>query len=253
MEENTMSESLPPVAIVSGGSRGIGRATVLRLAEEGYDVGFCYQTSGDAAAELASQAAKFGTRVVATQVDVCDSAAVRAWVAGTERELGPIVAAVTSAGITRDGPLVTMSDQNWSAVVDTNLSGVYHVCRAVTFGMMKRRRGAIVNLSSVSGLYGNATQTNYAAAKAGIIGLSRSLAKEVGRYGIRVNAVAPGLIDTEMTQVLPEQVAQRFRESIALGRMGTAEEVADLVAFLLSARASYVTGSVVEIHGGIAI
>lgn len=248
-----MGEEAARIAVVSGGSRGIGRATVLRLAEDGFDVAFCYRSSDEVADELVVAASKYGTRVVATRVDVTDSDAVRAWIAGTERDLGPIYAAVTSAGITRDGPLVVMPDESWNAVIETNLNGVYHVCRAATFGMMKRRRGCIVNISSVSGVYGNPRQTNYSAAKAGIIGFSRSLAKEVGPYGIRANAVAPGFIDTDMTQALPGKVVDRMRDAIALGRMGTAGEVADLVTFLVSDRASYITGAVVEIHGGIAI
>jgi 3-oxoacyl-[acyl-carrier protein] reductase len=248
-----MDEGAPRLAVVSGGSRGIGRATVLRLAEEGFDVAFCYRADEDAAQQVTVEAGKWGTRVVATRVDVTDADAVRAWISGTEREVGPISVAVTSAGITRDGPLVTMSDDNWRAVLHTNLDGVYHVCRAATFGMMKRRRGCIVNISSVSGVYGNAKQTNYSAAKAGIIGFSKALAKEVGRYGIRANVVAPGFIDTDMTDALSGPVAERVRDSVALGRMGTAEEVADLVAFLASDRAAYITGSVVEIHGGISL
>ncbi len=248
-----MSDDGPRIAVVSGGSRGIGRATVLRLAEDGFDVGFCYQSNEDAAHAVVAEAGEHGTRVVATRVDVSDSAAVRRWITDTEADLGPIAAAITSAGITRDGPLVTMSDDNWTAVIDTNLTGVYFVCRAAAFGMMKRRRGCLVNISSVSGVYGNAKQTNYAAAKAGIIGFSKSLAKEVGRYGIRANVVAPGFIETDMTQALSGPAAERALAGVALGRMGSASEVADLVAFLVSDRASYITGSVMEIHGGISI
>ncbi|MGW4466807.1 3-oxoacyl-ACP reductase FabG [Micromonospora sp. NPDC004704] len=248
-----MDEGASRLAVVSGGSRGIGRATVLRLAEEGFDVAFCYRADEESAHQVTVQAGKWGTRVVASRVDVTDADAVRAWISRTEREVGPISVAVTSAGITRDGPLVTMSDDNWGAVMRTNLDGVYHVCRAAAFGMMKRRRGCIVNISSVSGVYGNAKQTNYSAAKAGIIGFSKALAKEVGRYGIRANVVAPGFIDTDMTDALSGSVSERIRDSVALGRMGTAEEVADLVSFLASDRATYITGSVVEIHGGISI
>lgn len=242
-----------PVALVSGGSRGIGRATVLRLAEDGHDVAFCYRTSDDAAKELIREAGAFGGRVTGTRVDVTDAGDVRAWVAATEQELGPIAVAVTSAGITRDAPLVMMRDDQWTEVIDTNLNGVYHVCRAAAFSMMKRRRGVIIAISSVAGVYGNAGQTNYAATKAGIIGFSKALAKEVGRYGVRANVVAPGFIDTDMTGELTGEAADRMRTSTALGRLGTADEVAHLVGFLASDRAGYITGSVLEIHGGISI
>jgi 3-oxoacyl-[acyl-carrier protein] reductase len=248
-----MSDNASRVAVVSGGSRGIGRAIVLRLAEDGFDVSFCYRSNVEAAEELVAMAGKFGTRVTMTQADVADPVAVRAWITEAEAELGPVEVAVTSAGITRDGPLVTMTDETWLSVVDTNLNGASHVCRAASFGMMKRRKGCLINLTSVSGVYGNARQTNYSASKAGIIGLSKALAKEVGKYGIRVNAVAPGFIDTDMTAAMPASATAKISERIALGRMGTAEEVADLVGFLASDRAAYITGAVLEIHGGISL
>jgi 3-oxoacyl-[acyl-carrier protein] reductase len=144
-----------------------------------------------------------------------------------------------------------MSEDDWNDVLRTNLDGTYHMCRAVAFSMMKRRSGAIVNLSSVAGIYGNATQANYAASKAGIIGLSKAMSKELGRFGIRVNVVAPGFIATDMTEGLTEAVKRKAVEHIPLGRMGTAEEVAHLVAFLASDRAAYMTGSVVSVDGGI--
>jgi 3-oxoacyl-[acyl-carrier protein] reductase len=242
-----------PVALISGGSRGIGRAAVLKLAADGYDVSFCYHSSQDAAQVLAKEAEALGARVLHHRVDVSDAQAVRDWVTATEQELGPVDTAVTSAGITRDKGLVMMSDDDWSSVLSTNLDGVFHVCRAVTFGMMKRRGGSLVNISSVAGVHGNATQTNYAASKAGIIGFSKSLAKEVGRYGIRVNAVAPGFVDTDMVAAVPERLRDQALAAVALGRMGTAEEVAELVAFLAGPRAAYITGSVFHIDGGIAL
>ncbi|MEO3871994.1 3-oxoacyl-ACP reductase FabG [Nonomuraea sp. B12E4] len=241
------------VALVSGGSRGIGKAIVLRLAGEGFDVAFCYRSDERSALELAEIAAKAGGRVVATKVDVTDATSVRAWVGGVERELGPVDVAVTSAGITADAPLALMADESWHRVLDTNLSGVYHVCRSVVVGMMKRRSGSVVTLSSVSGVYGNAAQTNYSASKAGIIGFTRALAKEAGRYGVRANVVAPGLIETGMTQALKEPARKKALAAIPLGRFGTPEEVAGLVSYLASPQASYVTGSVLEIHGGLAI
>ncbi|RFU88311.1 3-oxoacyl-[acyl-carrier-protein] reductase [Streptomyces triticagri] len=241
------------IALVSGGSRGIGKSVVLRLAEDGHDVAFCYHSNQDAAEQLAKQAAEFGTRVTATRCDVADSAAVRDWYAATERELGPVDVAVTSAGITRDRPLVLMRDEDWADVLRTNLDGVYHVCRAAAFSMSKRRSGAIVNLSSVTGISGNVGQANYAATKAGIIGFTKTLAKELGPRGVRANAVAPGLIDTDMVGDMQEAAVTRLLKNVPLGRFGKPEEVADLVAFLASDRAAYITGSVFEIHGGITV
>ncbi|MBX7553608.1 3-oxoacyl-[acyl-carrier-protein] reductase [Streptomyces sp. tea 10] len=249
----TESTRTPPVALVTGGSRGIGRATVRALARDGHDVAFCYRSDDEAARVLEKEADGFGVRVRGTRVDVADGAAVRSWIETVEETLGPIDACVTAAGITRDNPLVLMEDEQWRQVLDTNLDGVYHVCRAVVFGMMKRRGGAIVNLSSVAGVYGHGTQTNYSASKAGIIGFSRALAKETGRSGIRVNAVAPGFIDTDMVAEMNDKARTDALKSIPLRRMGTAEEVADLVAYLVSDRAAYITGAVLQIDGGITL
>ncbi|MFC5722935.1 3-oxoacyl-[acyl-carrier-protein] reductase [Streptomyces gamaensis] len=240
-----------PVALVTGGSRGIGRAVVARLAADGFDVAFCYRSHSGAADAAAEEARAAGARVHARQVDVADAAQAKDFVASAAEELGPLSAVVTSAGITRDRPLALMTEQEWREVLETNLSGTYNICRAAVFPMMKQRGGAVVTLSSIAGVNGNATQTNYAASKAGIIGFTLSLAKEVGRYGIRANVVAPGLITTDMTAELPEAVTKQLVESIPLGRAGTPEEVADLVSFLVSDRAAYLTGQVVEINGGL--
>jgi 3-oxoacyl-[acyl-carrier protein] reductase len=241
------------VAVVSGGSRGIGAATVLRLARDGWDVGFCYRSDEEAARRVEKAAGELGVRVLAARADVASAAQAKEFVLRTEEQLGPIRAAVGCAGITRDRPLALMEDADWHEVMETNLDGVFHLCRAAVFPMMKRRCGAVVTLSSVSGVYGNASQVNYSASKAGIIGFTKALAKEVGRYGIRANSVAPGLIETDMTAGLTPTVRTRLLDSVALGRFGTAEEVADLVAFLVSAQAAYITGTVLEVHGGIAL
>ena len=215
-----------PVALVTGGSRGIGRAIVRELARAGHDVSFCYRACSEGAREVQREVRELGARVLAQTTDVADIAAVQALVESTERELGPIDVAVACAGITRDGPLVMMTEADWNDVLRVNLDGVYHVCRTVVFGMMRRKRGVILNISSTAGVYGSPAQSNYSASKAGIIGFTRALAKEVGRYGIRANVVAPGFIETDMTAVLNKRAQERATDSVPLRRFGQPDEVA---------------------------
>jgi 3-oxoacyl-[acyl-carrier protein] reductase len=248
-----MPDSRRPVALVSGGSRGIGRQVVTQLARDGFDVAFCYQANEDAARLVAKEAGELHATVFARRVDVTDRQAMERFVRDGEVELGPIRAVVSCAGIIRDNPLPLMTADDWNSVVQVNLTGTYHLCRAAAFRMMKRRGGAIVTLSSVAGVFGNAGQTNYSATKAGIIGFTKALAKELGPYGVRANAVAPGFIDTDMVAGLSPDRRRAMVEHIPLDRFGRAEEVADLVSFLVSDRAGYITGQAFGIDGGLVL
>jgi 3-oxoacyl-[acyl-carrier protein] reductase len=240
-----------PFALVTGGSRGIGAAVALRLAEDGLDVAFCYQANHAAADRVASQISRAGARVLAHQADVSDPGMMREFVARAVASLGELSVIVTCAGIIQDGLLPRMRQDQWRTVVDVNLGGTVNTCQAAAGLLGERGAGSIVTLSSVAGRYGNAGQTNYSASKAGIIGFTLSLARSHGRHGVRANVVCPGLIDTDMTRDLSSRARADITQQIPLGRLGAAEEVAELVSFLASDRSGYITGQVLGVDGGI--
>jgi len=239
------------VALVTGGSRGIGASIALRLAAEGATVAINYYPGceGDAAA-VVTQIESAGGRASAFPGDVSDPASCAACLDAVLSELGALDILVNNAGITRDGLIVRMSDEDWGAVIATNLSGVFYMTRAAGRVMMKARTGSIVNIASVVGMMGNAGQANYSAAKAGVIGLTKTTARELASRGVRCNAVAPGFIETDMTAKLSEAVREALMGQIALGRLGSPEDVASAVVFLVSDDASYVTGQVLAVDGG---
>ena len=238
-------------ALVTGASRGIGAACAVALARDGYDVAIGYVRDADGAARTAAAVEALDRRAWTRQVDVADEESAIGFVAGAEEALGDLVAVVLNAGITRDGLALRMSAEDWGAVLRTNLDGAFFTARAAMRGMLKRRAGSIVAVSSVVGIGGNAGQANYAAAKAGMIGMAKSLAKECGGRGVRVNAVAPGYIETDMTAELGEEQRRRLLDATPLARLGTPDDVAGAVAFLCSPAAAYITGVVLPIDGGL--
>jgi 3-oxoacyl-[acyl-carrier protein] reductase len=243
-----MSKSLQgEIALVTGASRGIGAAIAAELAEQGATVIGTATTESGAAAIGEQLAAAGGHGRV---LNVTDSAAVDALIDGIAKEFGTVSILVNNAGITRDQLLMRMREEDWSAIIDTNLTSVYRTSKAVMRGMMKARKGRIVNIASVVGLTGNPGQSNYAAAKAGIIAFSKSLAREIGSRGITVNVVAPGFIDTDMTRALPEEQKQALLGQIALGHLGQAGDIAKAVGFLASPFAAYITGETLHVNGG---
>ena len=241
------------VALVTGGSRGIGRAVCLELARQGADVAVNYAGNEAAAQETAQACRELGVRAVVLRADVADAAACDAMVAQVLEQLGRLDILVNNAGITRDGLMLRMPEADWDAVLDTNLKGAFHCMRASYKTMMRQKSGRVVNISSVVGLRGNAGQTNYSASKAGLIGLSKSLAKELASRGVTVNAVAPGFIETDMTAAMPQAAKDAMMPTIPMQRLGAPEDVAKAVAFLASDEAAYVTGQVLAVDGGMAM
>ena len=238
------------VALVTGASRGIGRAIALRLAEEGAKVAINYAGNVKAAEEVKAAIEEKGGKALLVQADVSDSAAAEAMVASVVEAFGTVDILVNNAGITWDALFARMKEEDFNAVINTNLKGVFHCTKAVTKLMMKQRSGRIVNMASVVGVTGNAGQANYSAAKAGVIGFTKSVARELAGRGITVNSVAPGFIETDMTAVLSDKVKEAMAEDIPLKRAGKPEDVANAVLFLASDNAAYITGQVLHVDGG---
>ncbi|MBM7854396.1 3-oxoacyl-[acyl-carrier protein] reductase [Desulfohalotomaculum tongense] len=238
------------VALVTGSSRGIGRAVAVALAKAGADVVVNYAGREDAARQTAGMINEAGRKALVIKADVADAGQVKEMVDRTIKEFGRLDILVNNAGITRDNLIMRMKDDEWDAVLDTNLKGAFNCCRAAARPMLKARGGRIINISSVVGLSGNPGQANYSAAKAGLIGMTRTLAGELGSRNITVNAIAPGFITTDMTEELPAEVKKRLEERIPLGRLGAPEEIAAVVAFLCGPSAGYITGQVIAVDGG---
>jgi 3-oxoacyl-[acyl-carrier protein] reductase len=248
-----MSEFEGRAAIVTGGSRGIGRAIALELARRGAAVAFSFTKNGEMADALVAEIQSGGGRAVAFQADVTDPAAAEGMVKAVKSEFGSLDYLVNNAGVTRDKLIMMMSEEDWDAVMDTNLKGVFNVTKPAVAVMVRQRRGAILNIASISGVVGMAGQTNYSASKAGLIGFTKALAKEIAKRNVTVNALALGLIETDMTSGLPDEYRQKMLEQIPLGRYGDAAEVAKIAAFLLSDDARYITGQVIQADGGLAM
>lgn len=237
-------------AVITGGSRGIGSAIALKLAELGANIAINYTSAPHKAEEVVALVRQMGREAIAIRADVSDGEQVQNMMKEVEEKFSTIDILVNNAGITRDTLLMKMKDEDWDQVMAINLKGTYNCTKAVTRKMMKQRSGKIVNIASVVGVMGNVGQANYAASKAGIIGFTKSVAKELATRGINVNAVAPGFIQTEMTDVLSDEVKEALLNSIPMRQLGTPEDVANVVAFLCSDDARYITGQVIHVDGG---
>ncbi len=250
MEKNLV---LNKVAIVTGGTRGIGRSIVLSLCREGADCAFTYTKNTIAAESLAREVQDMGRRATPFQLDVRDFEGAKTFVEQVKNKFGRIDILVNNAGITRDKSLMMMNKEDWSEVIDTDVTGVFNTSRACIITFLKQKSGNIVNISSVSGIHPLPGQVNYATAKAGVIGFTKSLAVEVAPYNIRVNAVAPGFVATDMTAAFTEKYKEKVTKMIPLGKFGTPEAVAQAVVFLVSDASQYITGQVIQVDGGLGI
>lgn len=239
--------------LITGGSRGIGKSIVKAFAAEGARVAFTYRSSTELATALTESIKKQGAEAMCIQGDAADAEVAEASVSRVLSEWETLDILVNNAGITRDNLMLRSTEEDWNAVLDTNLKSVYNYCKAVYRPMMKQRAGRIISMSSVVGVMGNPGQTNYAASKAGIIGLSKSLAKELGRRGITVNVVAPGFVSTEMTKAISKEAQEAMLAAVPLGKAATPDDVANAVLFLASDRAAYITGHVLHIDGGLSM
>lgn len=240
-------------ALVTGGSKGIGKSIALKLAEDGYDIAFTYSSDENAAHDTLEELNKLGSNALSIKKDMSIEEDVKEAIKEIEEKLGTVDVLVNNAGITRDGLLMKMKTEDFDRVIEVNLRSVFLTTREVIRPMMKKRYGKIINVSSVVGIMGNAGQANYAASKAGVIGFTKSIAKEFASRGIRANAIAPGFVETDMTKVLKEDVKEEMLKNIPLGYFAKPEDVANLVSFLASEKSDYITGQVIQIDGGMNI
>lgn len=241
------------IALVTGASRGIGKQIALALAKEGYDIAFSFNSNKEMAEIVKHEIEEIGSKAVAIKADVSSKEDVDNMIKLIGEELGTVDVLVNNAGITKDNLLIRMSEEDWDDVITVNLKSAFLTTKAVARSMMKKRYGKIINLSSVVGIMGNAGQANYSASKAGLIGLTKSTAKELAGRGIRVNAIAPGFVSTDMTNALSDEVKETMLKAIPLGYFASTKEISDLVVFLASEKSDYITGQVIEIDGGMNI
>lgn len=240
-------------ALITGAARGIGRAIAVRLAKDGFNTVINYNGSKDAAAQTVAECMNYNVKSIAIKADVADNDEVQAMIKEAHKEFGSIDCLVNNSGITKDNLILRMKEEDFDQVIATNLKGSYNTIKHIAPIMLKQRSGSIINISSVVGITGNAGQANYAASKAGVIGLSKSIAKELAAKNIRCNAIAPGYIQTEMTAVLSEEVLNNIMSMIPLKQAGTPEDVANLVSFLAGENSKYITGQVIHVDGGMVI
>lgn len=237
-------------ALVTGASRGIGRAIAVELAKNGANIAISYVNNKDKAEEVVNEIKRYGVKAIAVKADVSKEEEVLNMVKIVKESIGSIDILVNNAGINRDNLLMRMSTEDWDKVIDTNLKGTYLCSKALIRDMIKKKSGKIINITSVAGVAGNFGQTNYSASKAGVIGFTKSLAKEVASRGINVNAIAPGLIETDMTLALKEDIRDSLVKNIPMGRLGTVQDIANIVIFLASEKSNYITGQVINVDGG---